>query len=105
MGHTVEWPVRLYLVEEDGRTTARVALHTGNTTLHGTTTLTGHGTARCSPDDQDVPEIGDELAVGRAMRDLAGKLLRAADKDLEGVGAAPPRPEQRVAYGWTSAMA
>ncbi|MEU5541821.1 dsRBD fold-containing protein [Streptomyces sioyaensis] len=99
MGHTVEWPVRLYLVEENGKTTARVALHTG------TTTLTGQGTARCSPDDQDVPEIGDEIAAGRAMRDLAGQLLRVADKDLEGVGAAPPRREQRVAYGWTSAMA
>ncbi|AWN25598.1 DUF1876 family protein [Streptomyces libani] len=99
MAKTVEWPVRLYLFEEDGTTKARVVLRTG------TTTLTGHGTARCSPEDRDVPEIGDEIAAGRAVKDLAGQLLRVADNDLEGVGAAPPRREHRVAYGWTDAMA
>ncbi|GAA2617778.1 DUF1876 domain-containing protein [Streptomyces tubercidicus] len=99
MAHTVEWPVRLYLFEEDGTTKARVELRTG------TTTLAGHGIARCSPEDRDVPEIGDEIAAGRAVQDLAGKLLRVADHDLEGVGAAPKRREHRVAYGWTDAMA
>ncbi|MDT0454866.1 DUF1876 family protein [Streptomyces sp. DSM 41527] len=99
MATTVEWPVRLYLFEEDGTTKARVVLRTG------TTTLTGHGTARCSPEDRDVPEIGDEIAAGRAMRDLAGQLQRVADLDLEGVGAGPPRHDHRAAYGWADAMA
>ncbi|MFE0188336.1 MULTISPECIES: dsRBD fold-containing protein [unclassified Streptomyces] len=99
MANTVEWPVRLTLVEEDGTTTARAVLTTA------TTTFTGHGTARCSPEDRDIPEIGDEIAAGRALRDLAGQLLRVADEELEGVGAAPPRRQTRVAYGWTDAMA
>ncbi|GAU70266.1 hypothetical protein SSP35_17_01210 [Streptomyces sp. NBRC 110611] len=99
MANTVDWPVRVSLVEEDGTTTARAVLETG------TTTLTGHGTARCSPGDPDVPEIGDEIAAGRALKDLAGQLLRVADDDLQEVGAAPPRRENRMAYGWTNALA
>ncbi|WP_275461535.1 DUF1876 domain-containing protein [Streptomyces noursei] len=97
MAKTTEWPVRLILVEEDGTTRARVELDTG------TQELTGHGRARCSPGDQDVPVIGDELAAGRAMKDLAGQLIRLADHDLAGVGAAPPGHERRrTVYGWTN---
>ncbi|NBM20624.1 DUF1876 domain-containing protein [Streptomyces sp. GC420] len=93
MPHTVEWKVHLYLFEEAGTTRARVVLDTGPTVL------TGRGTARCSPEDKDVPEIGDELAAGRALRDLSEQLIGAADRDIEGVGAArPPEPEPRV--GW-----
>ncbi|WP_328681282.1 DUF1876 domain-containing protein [Streptomyces sp. NBC_00322] len=94
---TLEWKVGLYLFEEDGTTKARVVLDTG------TSTLTGHGTARCSAEDPDVPEIGDELAAGRALKDLAAQLTRIADRDLESVGAgggerlAPP-------YAWTTAL-
>jgi hypothetical protein len=43
------------------------------------------GEASLNPVEQDVPEIGDELAVARALRDLAHKLLDAAADDLEGV--------------------
>ncbi|MFJ6632831.1 DUF1876 domain-containing protein [Streptomyces sp. NPDC091376] len=93
MARTLEWKVRMFLSEEDGTTKARVDLETGSTTL------TGHGTARCNPQDPDVPEIGDELAASRAMSDLARKLMRVADRDLESVGAGPasavPAP-----YGW-----
>ncbi|GAB7035229.1 DUF1876 domain-containing protein [Streptomyces sp. NPDC021749] len=99
MAISVEWPVRLQLVEEGGTTTARVELRTR------AATFTGHGTARRSPQDRDVPEIGEEIAAGRALRDLAGQLLRVADDDLEGAGAAPPRHETRTAYGWTDALA
>ncbi|MFF4603002.1 dsRBD fold-containing protein [Streptomyces sp. NPDC001339] len=99
MANTVDWPVRVSLVEEGGMTTARAVLDTG------TTTFTGRGTARCSPEDPDVPEIGDEIAAGRALKDLAGQLLRVADDDLQEVGAAPPRRENRMAYGWTNALA
>ncbi|UQA90956.1 DUF1876 domain-containing protein [Streptomyces halobius] len=81
MRRAVEWNVRLYLFEEDGTTKARVVLDTG------TTSMTGHGTARCNPHDVDVPEIGDELATARAMHDLAGRLTRVADHDMERVGA------------------
>ncbi|MCK7626396.1 DUF1876 domain-containing protein [Streptomyces sp. RS10V-4] len=93
---STEWRVRLVLTEEDGTTRARVELDTGGRSL------TGRGRARCSPGDPDVPVVGDELAAGRAMRDLAGQLLRLADHDLAGAGVAPPEPERRTVYGWAS---
>ncbi|MEU7607062.1 dsRBD fold-containing protein, partial [Streptomyces sp. NPDC041003] len=63
MSHTTEWRTRVYLFEEDRTTKVRVELDTG------TNRLTGHGTARCNPADEDVPEIGDELAAARALED------------------------------------
>ncbi|GCB50779.1 DUF1876 domain-containing protein [Streptomyces sp. NL15-2K] len=93
MSHTAEWKVRLHLFEEDeGTTKAHVVLDTG------TTALTGHGTAHCHPADANVPEIGDELAAGRAMEDLAKQLLNIAEHDIEGMGA--PRPSTRQVTGW-----
>jgi len=35
--------------------------------------------------DSDVPEIGDELAVARALSELAHQLLHAAVEDIAGV--------------------
>jgi nicotinate phosphoribosyltransferase len=72
MPHTAEWKVRLYLFEEEGTTKARVVLDSG------TAALTGHGVAHRNPADMDVPEIGDELAAGRAMHDLAQQLVDTA---------------------------
>ncbi|MFF5313310.1 DUF1876 domain-containing protein [Streptomyces massasporeus] len=93
MSHTVEWRVRLHLFEDDeGATKAQVVLDTG------TTALTGHGTAHCHPADRNVPEIGDELAAGRALRELAQQLLNTAERDIEGVGAS--RPSTRQAAAW-----
>jgi hypothetical protein len=93
MSHTTEWKVRLHLFEDDdGTTKAHVVLDTG------TTALTGHGTAHCHPADTNVPEIGDELAAGRAMNDLAHQLLNAAEKDIQGMGAAPVSTRQPA--GW-----
>ncbi|MGP3980061.1 DUF1876 domain-containing protein [Streptomyces sp. KR80] len=99
MSRTVEWKVRLYLVEEDGITKARAVLDTDT----GSASLTGRGVARCNPEDVDVPEIGDELAASRAMSDLARQLMRAADRDLEGVGAGPANPPAKPALGWPDA--
>ncbi|MEU5538944.1 DUF1876 domain-containing protein [Streptomyces sp. NPDC020362] len=80
MSHTAEWTVRLHLFEDDdGTTKAHVILDTG------TTELTGDGTAHCHPADTNVPEIGDELAAGRAMHDLAHQLLNAAGNDIQGM--------------------
>ncbi|MFE3323548.1 dsRBD fold-containing protein [Streptomyces sp. NPDC059176] len=97
MARTLEWRVRMRLSEDEGTTRARVDLDTG------TTTLTGHGTARCNPADVDVPEIGDELAASRAMGDLARQLMRVADRDLEAVGAGPAKAEPDPGYGWPGA--
>src|SRR4051812_44020652 len=99
MAISVEWPVRLQLVEESGTTTARVELRTR------AATFTGHGPARRTPEDRDVPESGGGIAGRRARRGRPGQLLRVADDDLEDAGAAPPRHETRTAYGWTDALA
>lgn len=92
MTHAEEWKVGVYLIEEGGTTKARAVLE------NGPSTMVGRGTARCNPQDLEVPAIGDELAASRAMRDLAGQLMRAADRDLAAMGAVPPEP--RTGYGW-----
>lgn len=94
MLHTVEWKVRLYLSEDGGTTKARVVVNTG------TTTLTGHGAAHCNPADADVPEIGDELAAGRAMHDLAQQLVNTAERDIEGLGTPATGRGPRQMAGW-----
>ncbi|MFF2848040.1 DUF1876 domain-containing protein [Streptomyces sp. NPDC058001] len=80
MARTLKWNVSLSLVEEDGTTKARMVLDTG------TAQLTGTGTARCNPEDLDIPAIGDELAASRAMQQVARQLLGAAEKDLAALG-------------------
>lgn len=94
MSHTTEWKVRLHLFEEERMTKARVVLETG------TTSLTGHGTAHCSPGDTDVPEIGDELAAGRALHDLARQLVDTAERDIGAVDASAGGRESAPAVGW-----
>ncbi|MFF7132386.1 MULTISPECIES: DUF1876 domain-containing protein [unclassified Streptomyces] len=93
MSHTAEWTVRLYLFEDEGTTKARVVLDTG------TTSLTGHGAAHCNPGDIDVPEIGDELAAGRALHDLARQLVNTAEDDVEGMGTSARKREVPSAIG------
>jgi hypothetical protein len=93
MSHTGQWNVRLDLFEDDdGTTKAHVVLDTG------TTAMTGRGTAHCSPTDTNVPEVGDELAAGRAMHDLAHQLLKAAEKDVRSM--TPERPRTPQPVGW-----
>lgn len=71
------WRVEVTVGEDDGRTYAEAELHDdlGN---H----LVGTGRARLNPADPDVPEIGDEIAVARALSDLGRRLLRTASNDL-----------------------
>ncbi|HEY4613835.1 MAG TPA: dsRBD fold-containing protein, partial [Citricoccus sp.] len=58
--------------------------HAQLTTTAGTT-LEGFGRARRNPVDRDVPEIGEELAAARALRDLADRLLNATSDDLSSI--------------------
>ncbi|MEU7137378.1 DUF1876 domain-containing protein [Streptomyces sp. NPDC046261] len=94
MSHTTEWKVRLQLVEDGGKTEARAVLDTG------TTSLTATGAAQRAPGDEDAPEIGDEFAAGRALRDLGSRLLQTAERDVEARGAAP-EPRTSTTYGWS----
>ncbi|WP_329600061.1 DUF1876 domain-containing protein [Streptomyces pseudovenezuelae] len=94
MSHTGEWTVRLYLFEDEGTTKARAALEAG------TTSLTGYGAAHCNPEDTDVPEIGGELAAGRALHDLARQLVNATEGDIEALGTSATSREAPSAEGW-----
>ncbi|WP_402468998.1 DUF1876 domain-containing protein [Isoptericola aurantiacus] len=81
MTHTWNIAVQLFdsddLVREGRLTSAHATL----TTSAGTS-LEGRGEARRNPDDPSVPEIGEELATARALRDLADRLLAATSDDI-----------------------
>ncbi|MFE4501678.1 DUF1876 domain-containing protein [Rhodococcus sp. NPDC056743] len=55
------------------------------------THFAGAGFARCNPVDRDVPEIGDELAVARALADLSRQLIEATTTDLARTTSEPIR--------------
>jgi hypothetical protein len=76
MLHTTEWPVHVYLSEDGDTTTARVVISTRDNTLSAV------GVATRNPHDKAVPEIGDEIAVGRAFAELGRMLLGAAVTDV-----------------------
>lgn len=80
------WDVEIFVGEQDGRTYAEARLHTelGDR-------IVGIGRARVSPDDFDVPEIGDEIAVARALSDLGHKLLLTAAGDIRQITGKPAR--------------
>jgi hypothetical protein len=72
------WTVQVDIDEHEGRTRAIARLGTG-----GPESLAGTGLARLNPADRDVPEIGEELAVARALSELSHLLLEAAARDFE----------------------
>ncbi|MEU4822068.1 DUF1876 domain-containing protein [Actinomadura citrea] len=72
-----EWSVELYITEDGIDTVAQAILFSG-----GERKSTGRGHARRNPVDREVPEIGDELAVSRALADLADRLQGVASKDI-----------------------
>jgi hypothetical protein len=74
------WWVEVFLGETDGHSHATAHLHT-----HDRTTLTATGTARLHPGERDIPEIGYELATGRALANLAHQLMAGAADDIAGV--------------------
>jgi hypothetical protein len=83
---TKRWTVDIVIDEDDGRTYAAARLHSDVDTH-----LTGVGRAKLHPDDDDIPEIGDELATARALSDLGHRLLLTAARDIESVTREPVR--------------
>ncbi|HEY3004811.1 MAG TPA: DUF1876 domain-containing protein [Kribbellaceae bacterium] len=74
------WTVDIYIDEHaDERLTHAEARLRTNDDTH----LTGKGASHRHPDDTEVAEIGDELAVARALVDLSHQLLHAAASDIE----------------------
>jgi hypothetical protein len=84
--HVRTWQVRVDVFESGDQTSAHVVLRTDSPTH-----LEATGTARRRPGDPDVPEIGDEIAVARALRRLADVLLGSATEDLSAVAGGEPR--------------
>ncbi|NIK59167.1 DUF1876 domain-containing protein [Kribbella shirazensis] len=82
MTTTRRWSVDIFVDEhEDERTThAEARLHTNDKTY-----LVGRGTARRNPADSEIAEIGDELAVARALSALAHELLEVTAFDIEAI--------------------
>ena len=80
------WTVDVYVGDDDGQTFAEAALSDdlGHQVL-------GTGRARRSPADLNVPGIGDEIAVGRALANLGHHLLDTAADDIETITHEPVR--------------
>jgi hypothetical protein len=72
------WSVELHVVADGHDTLARAILHEDPES--GVVACVGRATR--SADDPDIPEIGDEVAVARALRQLSDTLLRFAGAEL-----------------------
>ncbi|MGN9838917.1 DUF1876 domain-containing protein [Nonomuraea sp. H19] len=74
-----QWNIQIWISEDDddALTTATAVLFTADGKRHESV---GH--ARRNPSDRPVPGIGDELAAGRALSNLAAKLIEDGAKDV-----------------------
>jgi hypothetical protein len=73
------WHASILLTEQDGHTVAEATLSTGSHMLHG------RGEAHCNPADQDVPEVGGELAAARALVELSHRLVETTAEDISAI--------------------
>ena len=78
--HVREWQVRVSIFESGDATSANVVLMT-----EAPTHLSARGQSHRNSGDESVPEIGDEVAVARALRHLADQLLDTAAQDVQAV--------------------
>lgn len=83
------WTVDIFIGEQGGRTFAEARLHTDDDTH-----LIGTGRAKLNPADEDIPEIGDELAAARALNDLGHRMLLTAAADIQAVSGERVRLER-----------
>ncbi|ACQ78741.1 Domain of unknown function DUF1876 [Beutenbergia cavernae DSM 12333] len=84
MDATKHWSIAVEIDEHDDTTRAQARLETA-----AGREVRGLGHAQRNPLDASVPEIGDELAVARALRNLADHLLHTTEKDIEGATGEP----------------
>lgn len=71
------WRVQVTLSHEGPETTAQAVLVAGNPDHLGAV-----GRARLNPEDTAVEVIGDEVAVARALRRLADRLIDTAEDEI-----------------------
>lgn len=77
-GRVREWRVRVTVVENDADTTAEAVLETDSGAQ-----VAAQGSSHRSERDDSAPEIGDEVAVARALRHLADSVLETARSGIE----------------------
>jgi hypothetical protein len=77
------WSVQLRFEEDEARTRVLVTLTVGSRTLPA------HGIARRNPLDPNLPRVGEDLAVSRALSQLAHELLSDAVASLEATTHSP----------------
>ena len=78
--HVKDWQVRVTVFGSDDDAEARVVLLADSPTQ-----LRAYGHSHRGTHDRSVPEIGEEVAVARALRRLADQLLETAAGDIEQV--------------------
>jgi hypothetical protein len=76
-GVPIDAKMDVWFDEDDKHTEARVTLHLRDYQL------TGFGQAQRHPHDPNVPAVGEELAVARALSDLSHQLLDLATYQIE----------------------
>ncbi len=81
---TTQWTISVDIDEEEDNTLAEVTLRSS-----AGLEVTGVGRANRNPMDPDVPEIGDELAIARALGNLSERLLHRTERDITGVTGQP----------------
>jgi hypothetical protein len=77
--HVRSWRVNIDLFESGDDTTAHAVL-----VAESPQRIDARGEAHRNPADAQVPEIGDEVAVARALRRLSDRLLEVASADITG---------------------
>jgi Rv2632c-like len=86
MSTVKKWGVDVFIWEnEEGHTSVDARLVAEDRAI----SVVGHGSARRNPNDRDIPEIGDEMAVGRALADLGRNLSTAAEENLAATAQIP----------------
>ena len=75
---TKEWDIHVHVEEDTDTTHVRAELHgpAGRTLL-------AQGRARRNPHDRPVVQIGEEVALARALYMLADELMDRADADIQ----------------------
>lgn len=80
---TDQWSITVRFEENGVRTAAHVTLSAGERRLNA------HGSARRNPLDPDLPRVGEELALARALSSLAHELVGDAIDCLEAATGEP----------------
>ncbi|HME47343.1 DUF1876 domain-containing protein [Mycobacterium sp.] len=78
-----QWTVDVWIDEHPRRTRAKARLHWRGRDLVGV------GIAWLNPADRNIADIGDELAVARALANLSNQLFAATASDIEAVADEP----------------